>query len=412
MSVLAFLAVAAGLPAAAPAAAGPLPVAGAVVSAPTGSIGTMACYGPKSCIGLGAFTQAQSAEYYLQTWDGSRWGPVFGEFPNSGNYALSSIWCSSATYCVAAGSTNANGAAAQAPLTATWNGRTWSASKPPNPTRSPQWAWFNGISCASAKFCVAVGDYTWPWGNSGPVNEGFADMWNGTKWTLTRKLVARPGAITSNLYDVSCPSAGSCVAAGGSYVPYTSGTLADPTAVAVTEMWNGRKWTQVNASAPARGHGQLTDVSCWSGRGCVAVGYYYRHNSTLTSNLAESWNGRRWTAVTPFATGNSPDLNGVSCTSAVSCLAVGTGNDGPNRTPIRAIADSWNGRSWKAVPVATPPRGSGSHNGYELAVVKCASAANCVATGLAGPFHGQGIDLIYPFAELWSGKSLKVISDS
>jgi hypothetical protein len=398
-----------------PAAASAAPAA--ATSAPAGNIGTLACYGPKSCIGLGAMTPTQSAEYYLQTWNGRAWGPVFGRLPGSESYTLSALWCSSATRCVAVGNTNPAGQA-PAPLAETWNGTSWSAGKPQEPAGSAQaqGAWLNGISCASARFCVAVGDYTkGVIGPFPPLQEGFADTWNGTKWTITKKVQLRSGSYQSYLDDVSCRSSASCVAVGGSSVPFTLISRLAMTAVAVTEVWNGRKWTQVNAPATARGHGQLTDVSCWSARNCVAAGYSYRiisAVSTVTTALADSWNGRRWTVAKLPATGPSPALNAVSCVSARSCLAVGINNTGTNRRSIRAIADSWNGRSWKAVPVAVPSQGGGARNGDTLGVVQCASPTDCVAIGLAGPYHGQGIEFLYQFAERWNGTSLKLISDS
>ncbi|MGH3422029.1 MAG: hypothetical protein ACRDOD_20840 [Streptosporangiaceae bacterium] len=317
----------------------------------------MACYGPKSCVGLGQYTPSQSSEYYLQTWNGTAWGAVFAPMPGSENDSLYALSCASARFCVAAGSTSP--AEKVAPLAATWNGTRWSVSKPPEPKGSPGGAFFNGISCASATFCVAVGDYTRQVPDSAPETEGFADTWNGRKWTISRQL--RPkNRYVSYLGGVSCRSARSCVAVGGSYADDVTLNLYATPAVAETELWNGRKWT----------------------------------------------------AARPPAAGHEPVLEAVSCASARSCLAVGVGNNNAFTGPIRGIADSWNGHAWKAVAAAVPSHGGGRHQGDALDDVGCAAPADCVALGAAGPYQGSQVNFGFLFAERWNGKSLKLMSDS
>ncbi len=403
------LAVAGAVAGLAPASA----VSATATSTTTASIGTLACYGPNSCVGLGAYSPAQGEEYFLQTWNGASWGPAFGELPGSETYTLSALWCASASYCVAVGNTNP-AAGTPAPLAVTWNGTSWSVSNPPAPAGGPGGAFLNGISCASAGFCVAVGDYTWPHAPCPPYYcRGFADTWRGGKWTIASKVPPRSARYQSYLDDVSCPSASNCVAVGGEYIPSAVGFRQDETDVAVTEIWNGRKWTVVDAPATTGGHAQLQDVSCWSVDRCIAVGYSEHVTpGEFTTALADSWNGRRWSAVKPAALGHSPALYAVSCASAKSCLAVGVGNSGENTRPIRAIGEYFNGRTWKSVPVAVPAQGGGRHSGDFLGIVKCASQADCVAIGLAGPYEGLGTQFLYPFAESWNGKTLKLLSDS
>src|SRR5689334_4102991 len=114
VSSLAFLTAALLVPAAASAASAaptsPAAVASAAASTP-GNIENLTCFGPQSCIGLGASTPAQNAEYYLQTWNGHAWGPVFGRIPGSRTDTISALWCSSAAHCVAVGNTNPAGKA-------------------------------------------------------------------------------------------------------------------------------------------------------------------------------------------------------------------------------------------------------------------------------------------------------------
>jgi hypothetical protein len=357
------------------------------------------------CLGLGNYTPLRSAEYYLQTWNGSTWSAPFAAIAGSRNDEFSAVSCSSARFCIAGGSTTPT--RETAPLAATWNGTSWTISKLPAP-RSPEGSSLYEVSCASARFCAAVGTRYLAEKDALPQQEGFAETWNGRKWALTRQLRPRNKLTTSYLSGVSCRSPHECVAVGGSYRNYTVTSLQVKTMVALSELWNGSKWKQVTAPASHGWHGQLADVSCWSARGCVAVGFNTRE-PLRHSLLADRWNGRKWTAAKPPASGPSPALNAVSCASAASCLAVG-GNGGDRH--YRGLADYWNGHTWKRVPAALPRQGSGSSNGDALFGAACAGPADCLALGAAGPYEGASPVFDYFFAERWNGTSLKLIPSS
>ena len=63
------------------------------------------------------------------------------------------------------------------------------------------------VSCASAKFCMAVGHY-----ENSTTGQTLVLKWNGTKWTL----VSSPDVGTTENYlnELSCTSATYCLAAG------------------------------------------------------------------------------------------------------------------------------------------------------------------------------------------------------
>src|ERR1039457_347136 len=114
----------------------------------------------------------------------------------------------------------------------------------------------------------------------------------------------------------------------------------------------------------------IEGVSCTSASSCMAAGFYYAASGIIT--LGEQWNGTTWTIHTgPTVTG----LNGVSCTSASACTAVGqvlsTSGDVVTR------AERWNGTSWKTQTTPNP-----SDAGYsQLNGVSCTSATACAAVG-------------------------------
>lgn len=100
---------------------------------------------------------------------------------------------------------------------------------------------------------------------------------------------------------------------------------------------------------------QLSSVSCSSASSCLAVGSYTISAGTGVT-LAEIWNETAWTIVpTPNPAGaTSSQLSRVSCAAATSCVAVGayqTGTGGP----LTALAETWNGATWTIPSLPTPP---------------------------------------------------------
>lgn len=240
-----------------------------------------------------------------------------------------------------------------------------------------------GVSCVSPTNCVAVGlDGNAYRGTGGPL----AERWNGRTWKIAR--VPLPaGATSGELSGVSCKSAAACVAVG----LYLDGAGAG---IPLAETWNGRTWTPRTLPTPAGGTGViLSGVSCTSVMHCVAVGEYFTGGNAAA--IAESWNGGRWTAATPPVPAGSVlgDLNTVSCPSARYCVAVG---ESAANAGSSVLVDAWNGRGWREM-AARPP---GGFTHAELNGVWCTSAANCVAVG-----RGSGGGGLTGFTEVWNGST-------
>jgi hypothetical protein len=134
-----------------------------------------------------------------------------------------------------------------------------------------------------------------------------AEHWNGGSWAILT--VGTPGA---GLSAVSCSSADSCTALGGS----PSGALA--------ERWNGSTWSAQAIPSPAGGTiWSLNGISCPSAASCRAVGQYRQDTTGGARALAEHWNGSTW-SVQEAAQPNRHDvLNAVSCAGYRTCTAVG-----------------------------------------------------------------------------------------
>jgi hypothetical protein len=115
-------------------------------------------------------------------------------------------------------------------------------------------------------------------------------------------------------------------------------------------------------------------------------------NGNSLGTLAERWNGRTWRIVPTFKpapAGPNAALNGVACTSATACTAVG------NQTLAKTLAERWNGRTWQ---VQATPNPAGAQN-TTLASVACPTRTVCTGFGLDLTVPGAPVTL----AERWSG---------
>jgi hypothetical protein len=317
--------------------------------------------------------------------------PAEASTPHNG---LSDVWCASPSSCVAvgvSGPSNDNPVAGR-PLAETWNGKHWTAVAVRLPAGAASGG-LNGLSCVRATSCVAVGY----WG-SGFTGHELAESWNGRTWTPSEP--PAPAGEQTALQGVSCPSAGNCFAVGEYEASAATGLPA-----AVVERLTGGKWTEVKLGLPGGlAFSSLGSVSCPSAKQCVAVGILF--NKNVGAVLVESWNGTAWKRVSAPSPGGGavPVLTGVSCLSAVSCVAVGDTISGLNSAT--GFAESWNGRAWTMTAVPWP---RGSVNSV-LFRVSCRSTKSCVAVGGTGENPNAGADNSgRAAAATWNGRKWAVV---
>jgi hypothetical protein len=193
-------------------------------------------------------------------------------------------------------------------------------------------------------------------------------------------------SFAGQLLGVSCTSAKACMAVG------FSGSSA------VAERFNGASWKlestpKISGSSSA----SLTAVSCSMTEACTAVGFY-DNVSSVTVALAESWNGTTWKVEnTPDPPGFLGDnLDGVSCMAPKICTAVGSFVDSSGVTVT--LADVWNGTSWKMQSTPNPSAGDGL-----LSAVSCTVSA-CTAVG----YSVNVFDVTVTLAEMRSGATWKI----
>ncbi|HEV2450705.1 MAG TPA: hypothetical protein VGS62_02105, partial [Streptosporangiaceae bacterium] len=338
----------------------------------------VSCQNANSCTAVGEYHDPVNGYRPLVEVEQLRWQPQTAPVP-SGAIAtgIDSVSCASAKACMAVGNYEASGSVFGT-FAESYSGGNWTLVSTPNATNSN----LSGVSCTAANACTAVGDVF-----SGSTLVTLAERWNGTSWTV-QSTPSPASAPDSYLVSVSCTAATACTAAGF-YVDGSGNHLP------LAEAWNGTSWTiQTTPSPSGTTTTQFNSVSCSSASSCVAVGYYLTPSYTM---LAEVWNGTSWTIKNPLLTGGGSDgyLSGVSCTAATACTAVGDYFDG-SRTVT--LAERWNGTSWA---VQTTPNRIDALDSY-LASVSCTSATSCTATGSV--HHGGPVTLI-TLAEHWNGST-------
>jgi hypothetical protein len=351
--------------------------------------GTYVCTGPNGT--FGSRTADPPPDYATLTTAplrtlAERWdgtGWAVQTTPNPSGATDNSLGGASCTSATACTAVGSYGiAGALLTLAERWDGTSWTIQPTPNPTGA-KGSSLSGVSCTSATVCTAVGNYT----NSGGTQLTLAERWDGTAWTI-QPTPNPTGAADNRLFGVSCTSATACTAVG-SYA--SAGGL-----VTLAERWDGTAWTiQPTPNPTGAGDSSLQGVSCTSATACTAVGNYFDTTAGFLT-LAERWDGTTWTIQpTPNPAGGQDNfLSGVSCTSATACTAAGSfiNNAG---TSGGTLAERWDGTTWTALTTPNPAGGAVS----SLSGVSCTSATACTAVGNSSNSTRIPVTL----AERWDG---------
>ena len=323
----------------------------------------VSCPASNFCEAVGSYQVSSVSISIAEGWNGRAWTRQFFPVPiSSASAGLSQVSCASARFCAAVGSYR-NGVGENLAFAATWNGTSWKLEYPPNPAGATL-AFMYGVSCVSPNFCLATGNSAF---GGGP----FALRWNGTAWHLQTV----PGTV--GIASVSCLSQTFCQTVGG----------------ADGAVWNGSRWSSQPIPAPAGS--QFTSVSCSTAKACEAVGDY-NDSSGNTLSVAATWNGASWTSHTTQNPGGASysSLNGVSCAAAAACEAVGDFQVG--QAGLIALAESWNGSSWRIQGGVALPSAAANN----LNAVSCVSAVFCEAVGSHPDSFGVNTVAL---AEVWNG---------
>jgi hypothetical protein len=306
---------------------------------PAGATGTfleaVSCRSSSECTATGYYESSAGGVHHTlsERWNGSTW--QVQSTPTEGNANLGSVSCGSASECVAVGRYVSGSPAKTASLVEIWNGQEWKvqeSAKLPTEDEDPR---FEGVSCAAARQCTAVGSVT-----VGLLGiHALAESWNGSTWSLqTTPVPNAERSVDLYLLGVSCSSPSACTAVGH----YNEVNIEQ----ALVERWNGTAWQIQESPSPigqpkeGESHWELSKVSCASAASCVAVGSY-SEKASASNLLGEQWNGTSWELESPSdRTGVALDvLGGVSCSSVAICTTVGSSWKSLPFGPQEALAE-------------------------------------------------------------------------
>jgi len=312
-----------------------------------------------------------------ERWNGTTWRAQVIPGPGrSISTGFSAVSCSAPTACTAAGNYDTTSHLSR-PVAAAWGGKNWHRQATPARAGASAANGLVGVSCASARTCIAVGYSTATTGESTTL----AESWDGSRWRIQPSPVPA-GTVSAGLSGVSCLSPRACTAVGQFF---SSAQRELPLAM----RWDGTAWRiqPVPSPAGARQGAELSAVSCPSANRCFAVGQYFTKSGSVA--LAEMWNGARWTIQSLPGAAVNTFLLGVSCTTPRACVAVGSYG-----------TEIWNGTNWRFVPMATPAGGQV----IALDGISCTSSTACTSVGayfsrVAGPLN---------LAEAWDGTAWRV----
>ena len=194
------------------------------------------------------------------------------------------------------------------------------------------------------------------------------------------------------LYGVSCSSSTACTGVGG----YQNSSNAH---VTLADRWNGTEWLVQSIPNQGTGENTLQGVSCASSATCIAVGKYVNKSETLA--LAEVWSSEKWSIQLPLSPegAKGTELLGVSCTSSTACTAVGRyyTKEKEFTREYLMLAERWNGEKWTIQSTPNPEGATVS----ALQGVSCTAVEACTAVGGYTNSAKKAVGL----AEQWNGKA-------
>ena len=242
------------------------------------------------------------------------------------------------------------------------------------------------ISCISEDDCVLLGN---------PPSYDYGLTWrlHDEEWSALPDIPEVEGADFTQPVDLSCTSITWCVATG--FTSTGGGGFQPGEWQPLAATWDGVEWQQTSVPLPPTAEeGRIEGVSCTSATFCMAVGW----NIDDTEPLAWRWDGEEWSDMLPKLplTADFGQLVSVSCTSSSHCVAAGyTGNG----TGWSVLVVSWDGNEWTTEHSFRP-----NNSKYPSAEsVSCSSPDACMVVG----GYNEGL-----FADRWDGEEWTWHSES
>jgi hypothetical protein len=174
----------------------------------------ISCVGVSFCAVVGYNTVENggpSSTTFGEVWNGTTWTATPTPSPGTIYSFLSGVSCVASDSCVAIGYSSSDGSSVEVPsLALAWNGSTWSQFPSQNGSDPAGLNILTGVTClATLSSCTAAGSYV-PSAGSGAA-QSLVESWTPTGWVIAPTLDA-PGG--DEFEGVSCATSSFCVAVG------------------------------------------------------------------------------------------------------------------------------------------------------------------------------------------------------
>jgi hypothetical protein len=248
---------------------------------------------------------------------------------------------------------------ATAPLTARWNGTSW--SQVPGPVVP------GDISAVPYAVSASSATDAWLVGRGTKFRNQVTTLaahWNGTSWSV----VPAPGHLMRSVVDISPTDA------------YAVGQT-------VALHWDGSAWSTIAVPVPGGAAPVTFDaVAADSATDVWVTGVYFDPVTSADQPFTAHWNGTTWTSVPVPA--NQAELFGLTAVSSGDAWAVGETGGNP-------VTENWDGSTWRVVP--NPVQGTPGN----LASVTNTGPGNVTAVGHNSTANGPTAAFILA----WNGSS-------
>jgi hypothetical protein len=328
--------------------------------------------------------------------------PGFGANFPTGSDVLSAVDATSSTDAWAAGDIGLGPFQGAATLIEHWNGSTWSVVPSPNHVQ-PSLDFYNILSDVSATSPTSAYAAGWDGDNFGEGNPNdfgddafpLAEHWDGSKWTELPRPTVGNGAKFVKLTAVQAFGPNDAMFVG-EFADHVDSPIRHPFAV----RWNGTSWNTVAIPdvplSTTANRVLLRDIK-GSATDAWAVGqvlYTDAQGNPRSQAVTEHWNGTKWSLVTNPTPNPDPGttLTGVAPFASNDVWATGTSGIGSDQP----LTEHWDGTSWKIVP------GPASDKGYNCGLFGAAAApggAQTVGACIAVDTNTQ--PHVKPFVELF-----------
>lgn len=335
--------------------------------------------------------------------------------PAGSDGSLLDVACGSASQCIAVGSYFSHGdTAIPEPLLVAVSGGTPNQGETIPLPRGARASWGGELelaSCAGAGNCVALGYATTTDGIFTPM----ALQEIGGTWRTASEFLPLPSGVTATslparIASLTCATATYCVAVG----QFAKGKKVEPVVDVLSgTTWKNLPVPQLKGSTP---YGAMTAAECPAASSCIAIGDEEAASGTYLPFLMVMTGGK-WSkpVLTPLPPGSImkgevPRLFGLACASVGHCTA--TGSYVTTAKQLRLVALRDNGGKLSATALPTPPGAitNASKGTLSLPDLSCAGTT-CVALGV----YSVATASVRPFLEVaqngrWDSSSLAVPS--